>query len=267
MGGNNAMKNNKLLNKVSKIVSGDKLTNASQIGILVAAFVVTLLVLMFIKYLINSKLNEKKDSPYLIKGTKNGKNSFVIPQDPQEEGSITLYRSHDQDKGMEFSYSFWMMVDSFSYKTGEWKHIFHKGNSSGYPNRAPGVYLHPDKNAMRVYMNTYEHIMDYVDVDNIPIKKWVCVVICLNQKDLDIYINGYLRKRHTLKGLPRQNFGDVWINLFGGFEGYISKLRYYRKGLEYNEIENIVKEGPSKGACGDTDEIPPYLDDNWWYDF
>ena len=34
----------------------------------------------------------------------------------------------------------------------------------------------------------------------------------------------------------------------------------------YNEVENIVRGGPSEAVCGDTGEKPPYLDDNWWFD-
>ena len=116
-------------------------------------------------------------------------------------------------------------------------------------------------------MNTYENVEDYVDVENMPMRKWLCVISACNQKDFDIYINGYLRKRHELKGLPRQNFGDVWLNLFGGFEGYMSKMKYYRRGLEPGEVAKIVRDGPSTDACSGSGEIPPYLDDSWWYDF
>ena len=62
----------------------------------------------------------------------------------------------------------------------------------------------------------------------------------------------------------KQNNGDLWVNLFGGFDGYLSKLRYYDEALEYEEIQGIVKEGPSKIITADTGELPPYLDNDWW---
>ena len=40
------------------------------------------------------------------------------------------------------------------------------------PNRAPGVYLHSTKNTMRVYMNTYDDPLEYVDIENLPLRKW-----------------------------------------------------------------------------------------------
>jgi hypothetical protein len=215
----------------------------------------------FIFYL----LSLKNDSPWIVKNNKNAKNSLVITQDPSNENSITLYRSDNQQSGIQFSYVFWMVIENMEYKFGEWKHVFHKGNKTSYPNRAPGVFIHPEKNALRFYMNTYKNILEYIDIDNIPLKRWVHVGLVLDHKYLDVYINGYLRKRHELSSLPKQNFGDLWLNLYGGFEGYLSKLRYYRRALKYYEIESIVTKGPSNQACSGG-ELPPYLDDNWWFD-
>ena len=88
----------------------------------------------------------------------------------------------------------------------------------------------------------------------------------LNGQNLDVYINGHLKSRKQLEGVPRQNFGDLWVNLYGGFDGYLADLRYYRNALDYKEIEEIVKEGPSKAPSLDSHKYPPYLDDNWWFD-
>ena len=87
-----------------------------------------------------------------------------------------------------------------------------------------------------------KHDIEYVDVDNIPVRKWFHIAISLNHKYLDIYFNGQLRKRKELDSLPRQNYGEFWAGLFGGFEGYISKLQYHRKALDYKEVEAIVRE-------------------------
>ena len=43
-------------------------------------------------------------------------------------------------------------------------------------------------------MNTFDNILEYVDIENIPIKRWVHMAIILNGKYFDIYVNGYLRK-------------------------------------------------------------------------
>ena len=232
---------------------------------LVLIAVVTFLIMFGIRWFLKSQQNNRTEAPFIIRGSNSGKNSIVVSQDPSEDSSITLYRS-DGEEGAEFTYTTWLLIQNLEYKAGEWKHVFHKGNKTSYPNRAPGVWLHPNKNSLRIYMNTYDNPLEYIDIDNIPVKKWFHISISLNHKYLDIYFNGQLRKRKELTSLPRQNYGELWCCLFGGFEGYISKLQYHRKALDYTEIESIVKAGPSKDACGDTGEYPPYLDDSWWYD-
>ena len=211
-------------------------------------------------------LYSKNDTPWIIKSSKNAKNVRVVTQDPKNENSITLYRSDNKLSGAEFTYSFWFVIENMQYKFGEWKHVFHKGNQTSNPNRAPGVFIHPRENTLRVYMNTYTNIMEHIDIPNIPIKRWVHCAIVLKGKFLDIYINGYLKKRKELSGMVKQNFGDLWLNLFGGYEGYLSSMRYYRYALNYKNIETITRNGPSTEVCGDSGNLPPYLSDDWWFD-
>ena len=286
--GNNLKSNNSLKNSVSNtnnLKSNNSLkrnsnnsnlnkNNSNKDSSIVYEIVVGLVVLVVIGvivYFLTSYLKEmllgKNNQPWIIQNSKNAKNSLVITQDPKDENSITLYRSDNEGAGAEFTYSFWFVIENLEYKYGDWKHMFHKGNKSAYPNQAPGVFIHPTSNTIRVYMNTLNNINEYVDIDNIPVKRWVHMAIVLKGEFLDVYVNGYLKKRHQLSGVPKQNFGDLWLNLFGGFEGYMCKMRYYRRSLEYNEVENIVRNGPSQEACGDSGEKPPYLDDNWWFDF
>ena len=228
--------------------------------------VISFAIFMFVFYkFIKHRIDVSNEKFVLVDGTKDAKLSSVITQDPKNENSITLYRSENQDKGIEFSYICWFLINDMHYKFGEWKHIFHKGNKSSYPNRAPGVFIHESDNKIRIYMNSIKDILEYVDIDNIPLKKWVHLGVVLDGKYLDIYINGKLRTRYMMKGVPKQNFGDLWINLFGGFDGYISNLTYYRRALSYSEIDKIVKEGPSKKMLNQTKIKPPYLEDNWWF--
>ena len=221
-------------------------------------------------------------SPLLVPHTKNAKHTVIISQDPESINYIPIARS-DNEEGIEFAYSFWSLILDYDYKNGEWKHMFHKGNSSSYPNRAPGVWLHPNENKMRVYMNTFDNILEYVDINDVPVKKWFCTTIVLQNakkhsdktKDvdvnegpshiMDIYINGNLKKSKLLTSIPRQNNGDLWVNLFGGFSGYISRLQYYSYAPDYQEIESYLAQGPSEMTAQDTGEMPPYLDDKWWF--
>lgn len=235
-----------------------------QLSIIFVVAIVLYVVLSMLKETSLSFIEKSKESPFIFKGSKNAKRSLVINQDPRYSSSIPLKRSHGK-KDAEFSYSLWFLIQNTEYRYGEWKHIFHKGNDSAYPLRAPGLYLHPKDNTLRVYMNTNKTILEYVDIPNIPVRKWVHISLVLEGRSLNIYINGKLKTKKVFETVPRQNYGNLWVNLFGGFEGFLSKMRYFNYALSYSEVESIVKDGPSKDACGDTGEQPPYLEDNWWY--
>ena len=142
----------------------------------------------------------------------------------------------------------------------------HKGNETSWPLRAPGVWLHPKDNTLRVYMNSFKEIGEHIDVPNIPINKWFNIAVCVQQKNLDVFFNGNLVKRKELNGLPKQNYGDLYLNAFQGFSGYMSNIRYYDYYLSYSELTNNLGRGPSMMPCVDSDEMPPYLTQNWWTD-
>lgn len=216
-------------------------------------------------------------SPYLISGMVNGKNMMVIPQDPNSNGSVPLLRSDNQEKGIEFTYSVWLFIDDLVYQEGQFRHIFHKGNDNinytkqpigmNQPNNAPGLYIAPNTNALVVVMNTFNDIEERVTIDDIPINKWVCVQLRVENHNLDTYINGKLAKRLIMKGVPKQNYGDVFVAMNGGFSGYISELRYFNYGLGTGEIQSIVDSGPNLKMVGQdmTDSMPRYLSLRWFF--
>jgi len=224
----------------------------------------TILLCLCVKKAYDFFSSQKTESPMILKKNKSARSSMVIPQNPEDPETVILYRSDNEDEGIEFTYTYWMLIDNYEYKTNEWKHILHKGNKEGTPNMCPGFWLHPNKNSMRVYFNTMKNMKEYFDIDNMPLKKWVCVTLTVKQRVVECFINGMLKKRHTLSSIPRQNFGELWLNLFGGFDGYLSKVQYHRRALSYDEIGKLVKNGPSGSSCIDTGELPPYLDDDWW---
>ena len=240
--------------------------SATNCILVISIIMVIIMILIFYvaRYLITKYQMSSSQTPYLLNGSKNAKHALVISQDSTNVNYIPIQKSEGQD-GIQYSYGFWFLIEGFDYKKGEWKHIFHKGNSSSYPNRAPGVWIHPDKNSVRVYMNTLDNILEFADIDNLPVRKWIYMNIVLNNQNLDLYINGYLKIRKELSSLPKLNDDDFWINMYGGFEGYVSNIRYYAYAIDFNEINTMIKAGPSINNCIDTGEIPPYLDDNWWF--
>tara|TARA_Y100000991_G_C21964009_1_gene345916 strand:+ start:239 stop:1096 length:858 start_codon:yes stop_codon:yes gene_type:complete len=236
----------------------------AQVVIVIIIFILILIVIRIIRSIVTRIQNNKNAKPWLVKGTKECKNQLIVYQNPQTDGSVTLKRSKNEGQGIEFTYVTWIYVNDWAYKYGDWKHIFHKGNPDSWPNRAPGVWFHPKKNTIRVYMNTYNQIADYVDIDNIPLHKWMHLTVMCYGNKLDVFINGFLKKQLILNGIPKQNYGDVYINAFGGYDGFLSEMRYYDYAISMPTLEDIIRSGPSSAPCVDTGARPPYLSPNWW---
>jgi len=219
-------------------------------------------------------------TPKLIDGMIDAKQLIVIQQDPLLKDSVTITRSSNATEGIEFTWSVWIYIDDLTYNSGRYRCVFYKGNdytknsnsqdSQGlnFPNNAPGLYIAPNSNSLVVMMNTFNVINEEITIDNIPINKWVNVIIRCQNNTLDIYINGTIIKSHYLHGVPKQNYGDVYIAPNGGFSGYISNLWYYNYALGTAEIARLTNKGPNthmKGSNGLNIKKPDYLSLRWFF--
>jgi hypothetical protein len=253
---------------------------------LVAKFAFLLLVLFAFVILLRAGITavtyffKPSDSPLLIDGMVDAKKTLTITQDPVIPGSTTIIRSDNEGDGIEFSWSVWIFINSLEYKNGQYRHIFHKGNkdmSAKYnnydgmnsPNNAPGLYIDPKTNKLIVMMNTFDMINEEIDIPDIPINKWINVILRCRNTFLDVYINGTIARSVDLKGIPKQNYGDVFVALNGGFDGYISNLQYYNYGLGTSEVYKIANKGPSltmasNTTTGITIKNPNYLSTRWF---
>ena len=163
-----------------------------------------------------------------------------------------------------------MYIDDLEYKKGSYRHVFHKGNDDigsdgrNQPNNAPGLYIHPDKNALVVVMNTFNKINEEIIVNDVPLNKWINVMIRVDGKNVDIYINGTIVVRHVLTGVPKQNYGDVYVNMNGGYSGMLSSLWYYDSALNITEILDVVKDGPDMTLDRTMSIFPPYFSLRWY---
>lgn len=221
-------------------------------------------------------------SPKLINGMIDAKQLVVIPQDPEAEGAVTIARSVNADEGIEFTWSVWVFIDDLTYNSGKYRCVFYKGNDYAknpnandsetqglnFPNNAPGLYLAPNTNDLVVMMNTFNVINEEIIINDVPINKWVNVIIRCKNNTLDVYVNGSIIKSHDLHGVPKQNYGDVYVAPNGGFSGYISNLWYYNYGLGISEIQRLVNKGPNtnmKGSNGLSVKNANYLSLRWFF--
>ena len=180
-----------------------------------------------------------------------GKSSF--------DSNVSLPESLNQDKGMTFAYSCWVRIDDFAYRPGKQKIIFTKGPSDS-SSECPALLIDGNSNTLLVKLDTYGST-EIVPVSNIPAKKWLHVAIVVDQKAIDVYINGVLHTHHSIVQLPRQNSGTVHTGVDGGFEGKLANLVYYNYFLKPTDIPALMKNPPQEDPAA---PMPPYFDNSWW---
>ena len=249
---------------------------------LVAKFAFLLLVLVGFVLLLRIGISvisyflQSNDSPHLIDGMVDASQMIVFQQDPSANGSATIYRSVNANDGIEFTWSVWIFINNLndSGTSSTYKHIFSKGNSdlqqNGLinPNNAPGLYIAPNSNTLVVMMNTFNVINEEVLIPDIPLNKWVNVIIRCENTTLDVYINGTITRSINLIGVPKQNYGDVYVAMNGGFSGNISNLWYYNYALGTSKIQDIASDGPNTtmiGNSGMSDKEFDYLSLRWFF--
>lgn len=276
----------------------------SQIGFLCLVMVVFVILLKVITKIMVKVFTPSK-SPYLLKNLKPADIPTTISQNPAVANSVPIIRSTNQKDGIEFTYNIWMFVNGIPELTEKKFHqVFFKGNTNtpivrgsdypdlsvlpkkvfktlgndlsgiNYPDNGPGLYLtqltSKGRNAntlgLVVVMNTFRNILEPIVIPDIPFKKWLCTTIRVMGRNIDVYINGIIVKRMILRDIPKQNYGDVYINNNKGFNGSVSGLRYYNYGLNAREIYNVVASGPNIVADDSILVTPPYYSSDWYFD-
>lgn len=247
--------------------------------LLLVIFVFIILLQLCIKLLVF--FFDTSASPYLINGMVRANQPISFPQDPASLNAKPLQRSINGPDGIEFTWSIWIYIETLPEDHTKYAHIFSKGNSDistdataiglVQPNNAPGLYIYPGTNELAVFMNTFDEINNEILIPNIPLNKWINVIIRCQNTTLDIYINGTIAKSIDLGYVPKQNYGNVFTSLNNGFDGYISNLRYYNYALGTSAIQSITQIGPniktvdSTAGSGMASKYSKYFSLNWYF--
>jgi hypothetical protein len=248
---------------------------------IIAKFAFIILVLIVFLFLMNlgivliNYFNKPSETPYIIKGKISGSTGMIVSQDPKDIDSKPIYKSNNESEGLEFTWSSWIYLSDIGKDSMKYQHIFSKGDNNFNPetniasvNNAPGMYLAPMSNKLHIIMDSVnkDDVNTTIDIDNIPIKKWVHVAIRAMNTKIDVYVNGIIASRLEMSNTPKQNYGDVYICQNGGFIGEFSSLRYYNRALNVFEINQIISSGPDLTSVNNTEHDGgfKYLS-NYWY--
>jgi hypothetical protein len=190
----------------------------------------------------------QKTSVTLIDALHSGQDSLTI--------NSNLPRSMNEEDGLEFSYSAWILINDYTYGNSEDPIIFVRGTST------PKVYFNVEKNILFVTQNTYGR-EETIKIRNMPAEKMFHLGITVKQTSFDVYINGLLHTHKTLEDLPLIEEAPVQVGPNGGWKGLIGSLIYYNYALSPGEMRSISNtKAVANPALAPPN--PPYFSTSWW---
>jgi hypothetical protein len=162
------------------------------------------------------------------------KNAYVIINQPHN--SINGKNLNNNmvttvcNKGISWTYNFWLYIDDWNYKFGKKKYILQSDNVS--------IWLDEKLPNLHIDINVFNKPNQSIIYKDIPVQKWLNYALILDNRNLDLFINGYLYRSIFLQNVPEQKI-TTNIDLFsnGGISGYISQFKYFSYNIDRSRIK------------------------------
>ena len=178
--------------------------------------------------------------------------------DARNQSVIKANQIPGNPASVDFTFSIWVYVDSWQYKYGKDKTIFRRSNKQG--DLSPSVNLAAATNDLNLTLVTHPPSGSQAAsannetwrIHNIPLQRWTSIIMAVNNRAVDTYIDGKLVNTHVLKGVPKMDKeAPIYLTPDGGFSGNTAKFRYYARSISPREAYQVYKEGPGGNMLTD----------------
>jgi len=185
--------------------------------------------------------------------------------------SASSLASGSVSNSSNFTYSIWFYINDWNYKYGDPKVLYGRMgelsnssaislNSISQSEPCPAVILGAIENNLAINLTCYPgtasalssgdtttttgSVVHTCSVSNIPIQKWVNLLVSTYGRTLDVYLDGKLVKTCVLPGVAKINQNsNVYITPGGGFAGWTAKFQYYPNSTDPQTAWNIYQAG------------------------
>jgi hypothetical protein len=151
-----------------------------------------------------------------------------------------------------FSISLWFYITSWSCSDSQApnKNLFSiLGNDQAIPKKFYAS-LGACQNDLDVGLNCVgtnaASSMSVCHVNNVPLQRWVCLIVSIYGRTLDIYLDGKLVRTCVLPGTSNalnQQSDLTNIEIGGGFDGFITSVKYKSTPVNPQEAWNTYSDG------------------------
>ena len=154
-----------------------------------------------------------------------------------------------------YTYSTWFFINDWNYRFGEPKIILGRLDKDNNP--GPSITLGAMENNLNVAVacypvsNSSAPIVHQCNVSNIPLQKWVNLIISLYGRTLDVYLDGKLVRTCVLPGVAKVSPDtNILVTPAGGFNGWTTNFQYWSVSSNPQEAYNIYKGGFGGSTLG-----------------
>jgi hypothetical protein len=148
-----------------------------------------------------------------------------------------------------YTYSLWFYIDEWNYKFGQTKTLLARLDENNEP--SPSITLGAMENDVHISIACYPTSgssevsnIHNCKIKNIPLQKWVNLIVSLHGQTLDVYVDGKLHKTCVMNGVAKINpDANVSITPDGGFNGWSANFKYWNSSTNPQQAYNIYKEG------------------------
>jgi hypothetical protein len=154
-----------------------------------------------------------------------------------------------------YTYSMWLYINDWNYRFGQDKVVLARLDADKNP--GPSVSLGGMENNLTVKVSCYPisenatPIVHECGLSNIPLQKWVNVIISLYGRTLDVYLDGKLVRTCVLPGVAKVNAdADIVVTPEGGFSGWTTNFQYWPAASNPQQAYDIYKNGLGGSILG-----------------
>ena len=165
------------------------------------------------------------------------------------------------------AYSLWFFIDDFSVNYNSEKPILYHNIDSNNLRKEDGVTvtLGSTINDLDVVVRLQNDGSKRCTIPNIPIQKWIHLVVSIHGRVIDLYLNGKLvrsclaeevPKIDSLSGQPVKISPSITDtnnsnNTVTGFSGYHAKFEYYPEAIDPQTVYYLYRSGYGGGSFMD----------------
>jgi hypothetical protein len=194
-------------------------------------------------------------------------NKMLIKLHPALQSKVIQKQSIPAITTSDYTIATWIFINDWSRNYGEEKNVLSRfytdNNDDNKKKPAPSFVLDGHTNNLHIKMSYFpasgnsssKSEIHNCTIRGLPLQKWCCVIMTINNRVMDIYLDGKLTKTCVIPGVPQSGLNsDMYISEISeqfagtklpGFSGFLSDLRVYKYAINPRQAYNLYKQGNS----------------------